>query len=73
MPCTIGLSPLNKQIKNVAAQVGRLEGLECEVDQLQNVLQSVASELESGHQQAQVRFICTAGSSVQLFCVHFLH
>jgi len=43
----------------VAAQVGRLEGLECEVDQLQNVLQSVASELESGHQQAQVRFLCT--------------
>ncbi len=38
----------------VAAQVGRLEGLESEVDQLQNVLQSVASELESGHQQAQV-------------------
>ena len=35
-------------------QVGRLEGLESEVDQLQNVLQSVANELESGHQHAQV-------------------
>ena len=38
----------------IASQVGRLEGLESEVDQLQNVLQSVATELESGHQQAQV-------------------
>lgn len=37
-------------------QVGKLEGLECEVDQLQRVLQSVAAELESGHQTAQVRF-----------------
>ena len=48
----------------VAAQVGRLEGLESEVDQLQNVLQSVASELESGHQQAQVSILRTktAGS-----------
>ena len=35
-------------------QVGRLEGLESEVDQLQHVLQSVAAELESGHQHAQV-------------------
>ena len=35
-------------------QVGRLEGLESEVDQLQHVLQSVAAELESGHQTAQV-------------------
>ena len=43
----------------VAAQVGRLEGLESEVDQLQNVLQSAATELESGHQQAQVSFLCT--------------
>ncbi len=64
MPCTTGLSRLNKQIKsNVAAQVGRLEGLECEVDQLQNVLQSVASELESGHQQAQVSLLCTKQQS----------
>ena len=31
-----------------------MEGLESEVDQLQNVLQSVANELESGHQHAQV-------------------
>lgn len=43
----------------MAAQVGRLEGLESEVDQLQNVLQSAATELESGHQQAQVSFLCT--------------
>ena len=35
-------------------QVGRLEGLESEVDQLQNVLQSVANELESGHEHSQV-------------------
>lgn len=35
-----------------------MEGLESEVDQLQNVLQSVAAELESGHQQAQVCMIC---------------
>ena len=35
-------------------KVGRLEGLECEVDQLQHVLQSVAAELECGHQTAQV-------------------
>lgn len=35
-------------------QVGKLEGLESEVDQLQRVLQSVAAELESGHQTAQV-------------------
>jgi len=58
----------------VAAQVGRLEGLECEVDQLQNVLQSVATELESGHQQAQVCLLSTktAGSYVKLFRVPFL-
>ena len=36
-------------------QVGKLEGLESDVDQLQRVLQSVATELESGHQTAQVR------------------
>ena len=46
-------------------QVGRLEGLESEVDQLQHVLQSVAAELESGHQTAQVSL-----SSCILVCFH---
>lgn len=45
---------LNKLLSGL--QVGRLEGLESEVDQLQHVLQSVAVELESGQQQAQVCF-----------------
>ncbi|KAL0027909.1 hypothetical protein WJX79_002203 [Trebouxia sp. C0005] len=48
------------------AQVGRLEGLESEVDQLQNVLQSVASELESGHQQAQMMQRRTAAAEHSL-------
>lgn len=59
----------------MAAQVGRLEGLECEVDQLQNVLQSVASELESGHQHAQVSSLCTKQQAHQysFFYVSLLH
>ena len=51
-------SPIRNRLC-VAAQVGRLEGLESEVDQLQNVLQGVATELESGHQHAQVSLLCT--------------